>query len=125
MKAGDTWDSSTSRTYTYVHACIHAYTPRILRTSLYFNGVQNCIHYFLFFLFSFLYSIFFAFCLLCSYHTFIGGWMLFKSNRGGFAYKRHAAHVWTGVDFVCCLRAWWLFSLLLYLFVSFLSFLSH
>ena len=53
--------------HTYIHACIHAHTARIGKTSLYFNGVHDCIHFpffFSFFIPYFLFS-FFLYSILC------------------------------------------------------------
>ncbi|RDH14876.1 hypothetical protein M747DRAFT_148860 [Aspergillus niger ATCC 13496] len=87
--------------HTYIHACIHAHTARIGKTSLYFNGVHDCIHFpffFSFFIPYFLFS-FFLYSILCILlflflpylHRRMDGWVdgCIQTNRGVVAYKRH------------------------------------
>ena len=104
--------------HTYIHACIHAHTARIGKTSLYFNGVEDCIHfsslpYFLFSL-SYIVSFFLHFAFSFSYHTFMDGRMDVLEWTEGWlvAYKRHGG---TCLDWCWC----WVF----FFFFFFLPFL--
>ncbi|OJZ91097.1 hypothetical protein ASPFODRAFT_443105 [Aspergillus luchuensis CBS 106.47] len=113
-----------------MHPCTH--TARIGKTSLYFNGVQDCMHFFFSSLLSFLsfsYIVSF-FCILPflfpTIPSWADEWMYSNKPRGGWLHtKDMAVHVWTGVDVevFCLLAAYELGGYYLFFFSPFCFFL--